>query len=56
MKAEIRLAQALWEFCAGLGETRMREFGSLQTRLPPTPEDVVRLTEKINRDGLRLHK
>lgn len=51
LKAEIRLAQALSEFCAGLSESRAREFKSLQTTSPPGPDDVVRLTEEINRDG-----
>lgn len=56
LKPEIRLAQALSEFCAGLGESRSREFKSLRTTSPPTPDDVVRLTEEVNRDGLRTHK
>jgi hypothetical protein len=56
LKPEIRLAQALSEFCARLAEPRTREFKSLQTTLPPTPADVIRLTEEINRDGARNHK
>ncbi|KAI8625500.1 hypothetical protein F5Y19DRAFT_479607 [Xylariaceae sp. FL1651] len=56
LKPEIRLAQALSEFGASLEDARTREFRALQTRSPPNPEDVIRLTEEINRDGSRMHK
>ena len=56
LKPEIRLAQALSEYCACLGESRAREFKSLRTTSPPTPQDVITLTEEINRDGSRKHR
>jgi hypothetical protein len=56
LKPEIRLAQALSQFCADLDERRAREFKTLQTASPPCPDDVIRLTEEINRDGVRTHK
>ncbi|KAK1749810.1 hypothetical protein QBC47DRAFT_465375 [Echria macrotheca] len=56
LKAEIRLAQALSEFCARLSEPRSREFKTLRATSPPSPDDVVRLTEEVNRDGSRTHK
>ncbi|KAM7219501.1 hypothetical protein V8F06_005056 [Rhypophila decipiens] len=56
LKPEIRLAQALSEFCACLGEHRAREFKGQRTKSPPTPQDVIALTEEINRDGSRNHK
>ena len=56
LKPEIRLAQALSEYCACLGEARAREFKSLRTTSPPTPQDVITLTEEINRDGSRKHR
>ncbi|KAM7198511.1 hypothetical protein V8F33_005017 [Rhypophila sp. PSN 637] len=46
LKPGIRLAQAISEFCACLGRTKS----------PPTPQDVIALTEEINRDGSRNHK
>ncbi|KAB5522074.1 hypothetical protein GE09DRAFT_500314 [Coniochaeta sp. 2T2.1] len=56
LKPEIRLAQALSEFCGSLAEPRAREFKSLQTTSPPTPTDVITLTEETNRHGARTHK
>ncbi|KAH8904984.1 hypothetical protein BR93DRAFT_759718 [Coniochaeta sp. PMI_546] len=56
LKPEIRLAQALSEFCGSLAEPLAREFKLLQTTSPPSPADVVRLTEEINRDGSRAHR
>lgn len=56
LKAEVRLAQALSEFCGSLSEPRAREFKTLQTTSPPGPDDVIRLTEEINRDGSRAHR
>ncbi|KAK3331441.1 hypothetical protein B0H66DRAFT_97208 [Apodospora peruviana] len=56
LKPDIRLAQALSEFCASLNDARANEFKALRTRSPPTPADVIKLTEEINRDGSRAHK
>lgn len=56
LKPEIRLSQALSEFEATLNSASHKaKFKNLRTRRPPDLEDVVRLTEEINRDGARLH-
>lgn len=56
LKPEIRLAQAVSEFGACLDGTRRATFKTLQTNSPPSPTEVIRLTEEINRDGARLHR
>jgi hypothetical protein len=56
LKPGIRLAQSVSEFGALLDGTHAITFKTLQTRSPPTTDDVIRFTEEINRDGSRLHR
>ncbi|KAK3935265.1 hypothetical protein QBC46DRAFT_358398 [Diplogelasinospora grovesii] len=56
LKPEIRLAQAISEFAASLDDGRRATFKTLQTNSPPSPTEVIRLTEEINRDGARMHR
>jgi len=56
LKPEVRLAQSLSEFAASLDGGRRTTFKNLQSKSPPSPADVIRLTEEINRDGSRLHR
>ena len=57
LKPEIRLAQAISEFSASLQSKNQRaRFKNLHSRSPPSPDDIVRLSEEINRDGARAHR
>ncbi|KAJ3462145.1 hypothetical protein MRS44_010698 [Fusarium solani] len=57
LKPEIRLAQAISEFNASLNNKNQRaRFKNLQSQSPPSPDDIIRLTEEINRDGARAHR
>ncbi|RSL49755.1 hypothetical protein CEP54_012262 [Fusarium duplospermum] len=57
LKPEIRLAQAISEFGASLNTQNQRtRFKNLQSQSPPSPDDIIRLTEEINRDGARAHR
>lgn len=57
LKPEIRLAQAISEFGASLSTQNQRtRFKNLQSQSPPDPDDIIRLTEEINRDGARAHR
>ncbi|RTE84485.1 hypothetical protein BHE90_000848 [Fusarium euwallaceae] len=57
LKPEIRLAQAISEFGASLNTQNQRtRFKNLQSQSPPDPDDIIRLTEEINRDGARAHR
>lgn len=58
LKPEVRLAQAISEFSVSLRSDKnaLVRFKNLQTRSPPKADEVVRLTEEINRDGARRHK
>ncbi|KAI8660956.1 NACHT domain-containing protein [Fusarium keratoplasticum] len=57
LKPEIRLAKAISEFNASLSNTNQRaRFKNLQSQSPPSPDDIIRLTEEINRDGARAHR
>ncbi|KAJ4307507.1 hypothetical protein N0V84_012683, partial [Fusarium piperis] len=57
LKPEIRLAQAISEFNASLSNNNQRtRFKNLQSKSPPTPVDIIRLTEEINRDGAKAHR
>ncbi|KAM0424477.1 hypothetical protein ACHAPT_010401 [Fusarium lateritium] len=57
LKPEIRLAQAISEFNASLNNQNQRtKFRNLQSQSPPDPDDIIRLTEEINRDGARTHR
>lgn len=57
LKPEIRLAQAICEFNASLGNNNQRtRFRNLQSQSPPSPDDIIRLTEELNRDGARAHR
>ncbi|WAO93267.1 NACHT domain-containing protein [Fusarium falciforme] len=57
LKPEIRLAQAISEFNASLSNKNQRaRFKNLQSQSPPSPDDIIRLTEEINRDGARAHR
>lgn len=52
LKAEIRLAQAVSEFEAGLSSEQKTEFNASRTRAlnePPSIKDVMQLTAEINR-------
>lgn len=52
LKAEIRLAQAVSEFEAGLSSEQKTEFNSSRARAlnePPSIKDVMQLTAEINR-------
>ncbi|CAG7561108.1 unnamed protein product [Fusarium equiseti] len=57
LKPEIRLAQAISEFKASLQNKNQRaRFKNLHSQSPPSPDEVIRLTEEINRDGARTHR
>lgn len=57
LKPEIRLAQAISEFSASLQSKNQRaRFKNLHSRSPPSPDDIIRLSEEINRDGARAHR
>ena len=56
LKPEIRLAMAISEFGACLDKGRQAMFKTLRTNSPPSPDDVIRLSEEINRDGARHHR
>ncbi|KAI2611895.1 hypothetical protein GGR54DRAFT_651129 [Hypoxylon sp. NC1633] len=56
LKAEIRLAQAISEFVVALPDHERAAFKSMNSGSPPSPEDVVKCTEQLNRDGLRVHQ
>lgn len=58
LSPEIRLAQAISEFYASLGDDRNRQarFKNLQTRRSPDSVQIIKLTEEINRDGARQHR
>lgn len=56
LKPEIRLAQAISEFDASLDGTHRATFKTYHSSSPPRPQDVIRITEEINRDGARAHK
>ena len=57
LKPEIRLAQAISEFRASLQSKNQRaRFKNLHSQSPPSPDDIIRLTEEINRDGARAHR
>ncbi|KAJ4137179.1 hypothetical protein NW768_002760 [Fusarium equiseti] len=57
LKPEIRLAQAISEFSASLQNKSQRaRFKNLHSQSPPSPDDIIRLTEEINRDGARAHR
>ncbi|RSL48775.1 hypothetical protein CEP53_009418 [Fusarium sp. AF-6] len=57
LKPEIRLAQAISEFNASLSNKNQRtRFKNLKSQSPPTSDDIIRITEEINRDGARAHR
>ncbi|RSL79563.1 hypothetical protein CEP51_007263 [Fusarium floridanum] len=57
LKPEIRLAQAISEFGASLSnQNQHTRFKNLQSQSPPDPDDIIGLTEEINRDGARAHR
>ncbi|KAL2680451.1 hypothetical protein Neosp_008052 [[Neocosmospora] mangrovei] len=57
LKPEIRLSQVISEFNASLDNKNQRaRFKNLQSQSPPGPDDIIRLTEEINRDGARAHR
>ncbi|RFN45421.1 nacht domain-containing protein, partial [Fusarium flagelliforme] len=57
LKPEIRLAQAISEFSTCLQNKNQRaRFKNLHSQSPPSPDDIIRLTEEINRDGARSHR
>ncbi|EEU42700.1 uncharacterized protein NECHADRAFT_84200 [Fusarium vanettenii 77-13-4] len=57
LKPELRLAQAISEFNASLSNKNQRaRFKNLQSQSPPSSDDIIRLTEEINRDGARAHR
>ncbi|KAH8883052.1 hypothetical protein GQ53DRAFT_883522, partial [Thozetella sp. PMI_491] len=53
---EVRLAQAISEFALILPTKERVVFRSLQRSSEPSPADIIRLTEEINRDGARMHR
>lgn len=56
LKPEIRLAQAISEFGAALPAKHAVTFRNLQSQSRPLTQDVIRVTEELNRDGARSHK
>ncbi|KAF4444283.1 NACHT domain-containing protein [Fusarium austroafricanum] len=57
LKAEVRLAQAISEFSGSLTAEKDRvRFKNLQSQSPPGSDEIIKLTEEINRDGARLHR
>ncbi|KAF5013170.1 hypothetical protein FDECE_799 [Fusarium decemcellulare] len=57
LKPEVRLAQAVSEFHASLSTENDRiKFKNLQSQSPPGSDEIIKLTEEINRDGARLHR
>lgn len=58
LKPEARLGLAISEFAQSLQGGRRDEFRLMQTvtNKPLSGQDVVRVTEEINRDGARRHR
>lgn len=56
LKPEIRLAQAISEFSTALSPKYAVAFKIFLSQSRPTPQDIIRLTEELNRDGARSHK
>ncbi|KAJ4016209.1 hypothetical protein NW752_003332 [Fusarium irregulare] len=57
LKPEIRLARAISEFNASLQNKNQRaRFKNLRSQSLPDPDDIIRITEEINRDGARAHR
>lgn len=55
---ELRLAQAVSEFAQTLNGEGKRDFMKLQAQCAssaPTASDVIKMTEKLNREGARRH-
>lgn len=59
LPAELRLAQAISEFALNLDDAGKQKFQQLQVQLsrtiPPSPADVIALTEDFNREGASRH-
>ncbi|KAK3693436.1 hypothetical protein B0T22DRAFT_487138 [Podospora appendiculata] len=58
LSPELRLAQAISEFAQGLDDASKQKFRQLQVQLAnsaPTLEDVIKLTEQLNREGQKKH-
>ena len=59
LPAELRLAQAISEFALNLDDAGKQKFQQLQVQLsrtaPPSPADVIALTEDLNREGASRH-
>ncbi|KAK3335257.1 hypothetical protein B0T19DRAFT_3600 [Cercophora scortea] len=58
LSPELRLAQAVSEFAQGLDDAGKQRFRQLQVQLAssaPTLEDVIKLTEDLNREGQKRH-
>ncbi|KAM7212606.1 hypothetical protein V8F06_012027 [Rhypophila decipiens] len=59
LKPEARLGVALSEFAEALEEKQKRRFLQMRVqsnKFAPSAEDVIRMTEELNREGARLHK
>ncbi|KAK1773271.1 hypothetical protein QBC45DRAFT_340281 [Copromyces sp. CBS 386.78] len=58
LSPELKLYQAVGEFAQALDGEKKQDFMRLQARCagsPPTAFDVIRMTEKLNREGARRH-
>lgn len=58
LKPEARLGVALSEFAAALNERDRSRFTSMRakSKKAPSADDVIRMTEELNREGARRHK
>ncbi|KAH6664799.1 hypothetical protein F5X68DRAFT_143782 [Plectosphaerella plurivora] len=56
LKPEIRLAQAVSEFGASLAPKHAVAFKNFHSQSRPVPQDAIRITEELNRDGARSHR
>jgi len=58
LPADLRLAQAVSEFAQALDGPTKQRFRELQVQLTaaaPSATDVIRLTEQLNREGVKRH-
>ncbi|KAK8047997.1 hypothetical protein PG996_016061 [Apiospora saccharicola] len=58
LKPEVKLGVALSEFSQALDDKYRQQFIALRGASPrvPTPADVIRVTEELNREGAKTHR